>query len=382
MRRGARAAALLLAWAAAAVPAAAGAQEAGASVIVRGARTSNLYLAGGAVDVHADLEKDLIAAGGTVMVGQMVGGDVIVAGGTVHIGGRVGDDVRAAGGTVTVAGAVEGDVLAAGGTVSLRPETVIGGRLWAGGGRVDVAGHVRGSVRVAAGMARLSGRIDGDVDVVAGTVEVLPSARIGGELRYRSPAEARIDEGAVIAGPVTAERLGVDRDTVRRWRTVWRGAQLGALLGLVVAGLVFVALFPGFAMASAGRIAREPWRSVGTGFALLVAIPAAAALVMLTLVGIPAALAALAVYPVALLVGHIVAGVFLGSLGTRLDRLGRAPSRRRRMLFATLGLIGLGLLALVPVLGAVVVFLAVVTGLGAWTREAHARYAGGRGDPS
>jgi hypothetical protein len=49
-----------------------GAQESGGTVVLRGAFTDNVYIAGGTVDVLADVERDLVVAGGTVNVRQLV----------------------------------------------------------------------------------------------------------------------------------------------------------------------------------------------------------------------------------------------------------------------------------------------------------------------
>jgi hypothetical protein len=46
-------------------PSALRAQETGATVILRGTLTDNVYVAGGTVDVLADFERDLVGAGGT-----------------------------------------------------------------------------------------------------------------------------------------------------------------------------------------------------------------------------------------------------------------------------------------------------------------------------
>jgi cytoskeletal protein CcmA (bactofilin family) len=360
---------LLLVWSSA-VPA----QHAGGAVVVRDAAADNLYLAGGTVDVRAELAKDLVAAGGTVNVERLVKGDVTVAGGVVNIRGGVGDDIRAAGGVVTVEGDVAGDLVAVGGRVGLTPATRVGGRAWLAGGTVDVLGSVARELRIAAGTVTVSGRVDGDVRIAARDLTIGPAARIRGSLAYTSPRPARIDPAAQIEGTVSYQRAEA---AVGAGRAVWGALRLVLLLGLIAAGVVLYLLLPRFTVAAAGTIRSDPWRSLGLGFALLVATPVAVVLLMVTLVGIPLGLAVAALYCVALLVGYLIAALFLGDLGDRLLRRGAPPTTGSRLAFLVAALVALALLRLIPVAGGAVLFLALVLGLGAWTIRGYREFLGG-----
>jgi hypothetical protein len=354
------------------------AQETGSTVVVRGARSENTYIAGGTVDVLADIDRDLVVAGGTVNVRQRVKADVLVAGGSVSLTGRVGDDVRAAGGTVTIGGDVGGDVVAAGGTVTLAPEAVVGGRTWLAGGKVAMAGRIARELRVAAADVSISGEVHGDVRIAARTIEILPTARITGDLAYTSLRPARIDPGARILGTVTYTRSDIAERAGRIGRIVWALARAALLAGLIVAGVVLLLLLPGFTRSAARTIASAFWASLGVGLAVLVATPVVAGLLMVTIIGIPLGLATLALYAVSLLLGYLTAAVFLGDLGARW--LGRGPdlSLGGRALALILALVALALARLVPVVGGIVGPLALVVGLGACARQAYRHWSGTR----
>lgn len=357
-------------------PSVAPARDTGPTVVVRGTQAENTYVAGGTVDVRGDLQRDLVAAGGTINVGQLVKGDVTVAGGSVNVGGRVGDDVRAAGGTVVVGGEVGGDVVAAGGTVTLAPETRIAGRAWLGGGRVTVAGRVARELRVAAASVSVAGEVDGDVRIAAQTIEVLPAARIKGDFTYTSATPARIDPGAQIQGQVTHLRPEMAERAGSVGRAVSTVARVVLLAGLIVCGIVLLWLLPGFTVAAARTIGTRPGRSLGLGVILLLVTPIAAVILMVTIIGLPLGLAAMALYAVALLLGYLTAAVFLGELGARLA--GRAElSPGGRMLSLLLALIVLALIGLIPIAGGLVGALAVITGLGAASHHAFRRWSAG-----
>ena len=231
-------------------------------------------------------------------------------------------------------------------------------------------------LRVAAADVRISGEVHGDVRIAARSIEILPTARITGDLAYTSERPARIDPGARILGTVTYTRSDLAERAGRFGRTVWVLARAALLAGLIVAGVVLLLVLPGFTLAAARTIASEFWRSLGLGLAVLVAMQIAAVLLMVTVIGIPVAVTVLAVYAVSLLLGYLTAAMFLGDVVARV--LGRGPdlSQGARMLMLILALVVLALVRLVPVLGGIVGFLALVVGLGACARQAYRRWSG------
>lgn len=321
----------------------------------------DVYVAGGDVVLPGEVAGDAVAAGRRVSVGPLVRGDAILAGGSVVIGGQVLDDVRAAGGEVLVNGPVGDDLIAAGGRVRLAPGARVGGRAWLAGGEVEVAGDAGRELRAAAGRVRLGGRVQGNVELAAEEVEILSTARIAGNLIYRSARPARIAPGAQIAGRITHIRTEPS-ETALRTGVVASGIVF--IVGLALAGSVLFLLLPGITLSAARTIGSDPWRSLALGFALLVSIPFLAVLLMVTVIGIPLGLVLLALYPVMLLLGFLAAAFFLGDAGLR--RLRRPPSKGLQLGAFIGALVLLALLSQVPGVGGLVAFLALLFGLGAW----------------
>jgi hypothetical protein len=266
---------------------------------------------------------------------------------------------------------VAGDAVVAAGSVTVAPETQVGGRAWFAGGEVDVRGRLRRSLHAAGGTVRVGAEVQGDVEVAGATVEVLPSARIGGDFTYRSPQPAVIHSDARIAGTVTHVRAELPPG--RRWAAaVGWVARVALVVGLIVAGLALVLLFPGFTAGAVEALRAAPWRSLALGFALWVAVPVAAALLAATGIGLPLGLAVIAAYLVALLAGLLVAAASVGSVVTRGVRNG---ARGRLALAVVLGIVVLGLLTLVPLAAALAAALGLVWGLGALAVHGHHVYA-------
>jgi cytoskeletal protein CcmA (bactofilin family) len=355
-----------------------GAQETGGTVVLRGTFSDNVYIAGGTVDVLADVERDLVAAGGTVNVRQLVKRDLAVAGGSVNLSARVGDDVRAAGGTVIVGGEVGGEVTAVGGTITLTPEAKVEGRAWLAGGRITAAGRISRALKVAAGTVSIAGEVDGDVQIAATTIEIGPRARIKGNLTYTSARPAKIDPGAEILGKVTYTHADLAQRARRIGRVVFVVTRAVLLAGLIVCGVILRLLLPGFAVAAARTIRSHPWTSLGLGFLLFVMTPVVAIVLMITIIGIPAGLVVGALYPVALLLGYLTTAMFLAELGGRLVGRGPELSTGAWVIALIVALVILAVIGLIPILGAIIAWLAILFGLGASSQQIFRRWSEAR----
>jgi cytoskeletal protein CcmA (bactofilin family) len=294
---------------------------------------------------------------------------VLAAGGSLAIEGSLGEDLYAAGGEVRFDGTVAGNVRVAGGSVVFGRSARIEGNTSLAGGRVTMQGALAGYLHAAGGRVLIDGPVQGNVEVAAGELEVGPQARIDGALRYRTRAPLRMDPAAQVRGGV--ERVQVEGYDERAARFAV-GAAFGVwLLGLMVLAALLAWLLPGYTarIALAAR-QRFGW-SLLIGFLALVAVPPAIVILLATVVGIPLALLGVLLYFALLLVGYVGAGIALGNA-----LVARWQSGWRRALAAALGVLVVSLLALVPWLGALMVFVALISGMGAilvsmkWKAEA------------
>lgn len=347
-----------------------------AVVVKRGSFPRTLYAAGASVDIDAEVGGDVLAAGGRVSVGQRVRGSVMAAGGLVALDGRVGEDARLAGGRIAVGAAIGGDLVAAGGRVALAPASVVTGDLWLAGATIVIAGQVGGGVRIAGRTIAIGGDIAGDVDLIGQSIEILPGTAIRGRLTTHSPDPARIDPSARIAGGVAHETLTwpIHAATAARMAATVLGAGLAA--AVVLLSVVFVLLFPGYAVAAARAIGRQPWACLGLGFALLVATPAAALVALATLIGGPLSLALTAIYLLSLPLGYAVAALYLGDLGLTLIGRTEHAGRGWRALSLIAAVAVLTALGTLPWIGGLVPVVALTFGLGATYLEAFRRWQG------
>ena len=332
----------------------------------------NYYAAGDRIEIRGPILGDAVLAGRDVEIRQAVDGDVLGVGWRVTLSGAAHDDVRIAGGNVRLDAPVDGDVTVGGGDVTTGPQVRVAGRAWVSGATVRLEGAFARDLRIAGRHVQLGADVTGPVEVVAEQIEILPGARLRGPLMYRSPQAAAIAPGAVLEGPVTFKR--VDARELRQGRATRGVSSLLFGLHIFITGLLVIVLVPRVALDVAATLRRQPGRSLVTGFALLVTLPIAAILLMISILGLPLGVAIVALYLVALLVGLVTTAFVVGQLEAGLLRRAPASTRGSHAALLLAGVVTLAVLRSLPVVGGVVVFASVLFGLGALTLWTYRRY--------
>ena len=276
----------------------------------------------------------LTAFSGTVIVEGTVDGDLTAFAGDVHIAGTVTGDVNAFAGNVRITGTVDGDVNTASGNVF-----------------IGEGATVEGSLSGAAGNLRIEGSVAGNVDAGAGTIVLGDAAVIDGDLRYGG--ELQRADGAQVGGDVVEEPR-----FVAPMFPEWIGAVYAFFANLLLGAVLLLAM-PRFSADVADRAITDPLRSGGVGLLALIAIPVALFVLLITIVGIPLAIAGMFAFGlliwIATVYGRFVVGTWL---------LGLANTENR-WLALLLGLLVVGIVAQIPGLGGLIVLLVTVLGLGA-----------------
>jgi len=220
-------------------------------------------------------------------------------------------------------------------------------------GSSSVDGTVNGSLTAFDAPVTISGRVNGDVMVFNGRVELRSGANVTGDVVSQSAPV--VASGATIGG--TSKRL----QTNTNWEGFgWAGKLawwLAVSVSTLVVGLVLVWLVGRGAarILEAGRTRVGP--SIGLGLLVFFGLPVLAVIALVTVVGIPLGLGLLAALLLIYALGYSASGWILG----------RSILRRPSSWFLAFlaGWAILRVVALVPILGGLVWFAAVVFGLGA-----------------
>ncbi|HET7202306.1 MAG TPA: hypothetical protein VFI92_02955 [Steroidobacteraceae bacterium] len=343
---------------------------------------SDYFGAGGALNLTDSVAGDAFVAGGHVTTASEVQGDLVAAGGEVSIGGAVGDDLYAAGGEVQLDAIVSGNARVAGGDLTVGPATVVNGALTLSGGRIRFEGMTHEYLQATGGEVRIDGTVLGDAEVRAEDVQIGSATRIDGKLTVYGEREPAVPEGAVIGGGVEFHEADIsmhfDDEDARDVRTVAHG--VGSflwVLGVFIAGVLFTLAFPAYSARAADWIGREPLRSLGLGFVILVCLPVLGLLLLITIVGIPLALILFLLYVLLLFLGWVTSALFLGRKGLELLHTRQPVTTARRIGALLAAVVALWLLGQVPIVGGWITFAALVLGIGALVWQGWPRRGGG-----
>lgn len=347
----------------------AGTQRAGSARTEAG----NGYYASAELVVNDSVIGDLFAAGGRVTALGAVGADAAVAGGKVLIQTNVGQDLRVAGGNVEVRGDIGGDLAAAGGKVTIDDATTVGGSGFVAGSDVSLDGRLTHGAKLYANRITIGGQISGDTQIYARQISFRPSARIDGNLFYASEQPIPEEDLSKVSGRVLRER------TPDAWNQKHGAPPVSwfhpfFILTMLACGIVLHLVFPNAMAGARDSIARRPLRSVALGLALLFTLPPVGVLLIMTLVGIPLGLSLFALYPFLLLLGYLATAFVIGQRIAVAIRRDTLPNRRRQAFYLAAALLLLGIVGAIPVFGWLVMFLAVVAGVGGWALWGMPRY--------
>lgn len=386
----------------------------GAEVVIPASETiaGDIYITGRQVDIAGTVQGDVVVAAADIVISGQVTGDVIAAGRSITLSGTLGDDARITGAVLRVSDDADigGDVVASGYSLEMASGNIAGDMIF-GGRQAILAGNVTGDVRLAADAAQLRGSVGGDanlavsaggdfrppnqafgdIDVpfVASGLDISDSSNISGNTEIITTAalaeNVRQQLETITSGNVNADirtrtsafnvvalltrfisfaLLGIllawrAPYVLQRSETLWRNRPLasfgwGALgvfsMPLVV--IIIVALVVALA-------ALFGWLTLGTLAGLIALVGSVSAVV----IGVVFALLVFFVTP---LVSGYAAGrlVLRQPSGNQTDEHTGDISVARATPPLLLGLFVLGALALVPVIGGVITFIATTLGLG------------------
>lgn len=322
---------------------------------------STAYLAGTTVTIAGNVAGDLYCAGQTIDITGTVQGDVICAGQTVNISGNVLGNVRVAGQTVTLSGPVARSVTAFGQTVTLTAGAVVNNDVTIYGSSLQLGGKVGRDAVFGGQNVTVEGTIGRDATVTDDQLTLGSAARVGGSLNYTSKNDVQVASGAVITGKALRhdppQREHRQENTFAQ-RVAGVSYWFGAFL---VFGLILLALAPrAYKNASHLMVKQGGWAMLA-GIVTLLVTPIAAVLLMATIIGVPAGVAVLLLWLVMMVTSFVYSSYAIGEwVAAQASWKLKWPNA----MGLVIGLVILALLMLIPVVGGLFGFLALVWGLG------------------
>jgi hypothetical protein len=353
--------------------------EYGNNVIISQPVYEDLYLAGGNITINAPIHGDLIIAGGTIIINDTITNDILLAGGNVTFNGFVGDDIRCAGGNIHISKNVVGDVVIAGGEVTIDRGVSIGG-LIASGGNITVDGNVTGEVRGAFGNLYLNGNVGKNIDCRGGKITVngtvdgksVLAARdiiIGNDAIFNNDVwywnkrgaldfKQSLKTGKATYDPSLRIRTG-------QWYYLGAATVIGLLwyLGMALLMILIVQyLFSATMKKAANTVFDDTLKSLGYGFLFFIAVPIAAVIAFVTVIGVPVGLLLTFSYVALILLATVITSVVAANW---FNNRNNYKLSYWRTAFAAFGIfILLKLVSLAPFVGWLIIILSVCIAFG------------------
>ena len=325
----------------------------------------DLYVAGGNIAINGTIHGDLVAAGNNISVDGTVTGDVIAAGQNVTIRGQVGGTVRAVGNSVVLDGKVTNDLLVGGNELTILSNGRVGRDAIIGSTNTTIGGQIARDLQVGGSNVKIDGGIGGNVVASIERLQLTDRATVGGSLKYTSKNEAQIANTSSVKGSIERQTPADGRAPLVTGPAALVLEWLKGLIGLLILGILVVFFFPGFSRRAGEALVHSPWLTLAVGGLVLIGLPILSVIFFLVgalIGGWWIGFVVLALFVVLLALAIPIAAV---GVGGALLRVARRPVPVWLALF--IGLVALLLVALVPILGGIVIFLALLFGMGAAT---------------
>lgn len=299
------------------------------------------------VVIEGVVDGDLFVFAEQVQIKGRVTGDVFSFAVKTDISGSVDGNIRSLTQNLTITGAVAKSVTTISQRVLLEESGKVGTNMLLLASNVDVKGKVAREVNGLVDALRISGQVDEGISLLKSrTLRLDAPAVIGGDLTYSSPERAVIGSGVVLKGSETHAPLGDDpaASPLSFLTMVFLGLTSFLCALLVWLGVRF--LFPAGLYSIHRQFAQRRVKIFVWGAALLLGVPLLAIILLVTVVGIPIAVALLLAY---LALGW-AAKVFVGSwLGLQIAQ--RMKWTLPPLLAELIGVVLLQCLLFIPVVG-------------------------------
>lgn len=336
---------------------------------------SDYFAAGESVTLDGTVNGDAYLIGGKITVNGTVKGDLIVGGGDLNLRGKVEGNIRAVGGQIIITSLVGKNVTVAGGTVNLSDTAKIGGNLVAGAGNMNLYSEVTGDLTAGAGQLTIGNKIGNEVNVGVGNLTIASTASVLGNVNYWSKEDARVETGSQISGQISkfmpkelpaktsGENLG------KFFAGFFAVYKLLSILSAFIIGIIFIKLAPVYTQNTINLISEKPLQTLGVGFLGLAVSPVLIITLLITVIGIPLSLILLASFFILIYLSKIIVAIFIG------QKVVNYLKRQTNLVWALiLGLFAYLVLTSIPILGALVTFIAIIFGLGALITERYRFY--------
>lgn len=273
----------------------------------------DLYIAGGSATLIGNIDGDLLTGALNIFMNDNISQNAFLVGATTDVLGSVGKTIRIVSGKTLFRGTVVNDLVVASESLQVLPGSSVGRNLYFAAGSATIEGTTTGDLQGVGGNVVLNGTVLGNVSVTANTLSVGPNASIKGTFDYSSDNVAMIDKNATITGKVTYTKVDTRSKLERLLPTLWGTWIIIKFVVLLLSALVIQGIFRSISPIFVRTAIHDPLWSLLRGFLLVVGVPLAGVLILLTFVGIPFVVLGGALYTAFLVLAYLFSPIIAGA---------------------------------------------------------------------
>ncbi len=336
----------------------------GAKIRVISENANNIYAAGANVSIEGKVNEDIWVAGAIVDIEVDTDGDLHAAGARVNLNGTVNGTARIAGADLKIDAVIEESLNAAAASIVISENTKLDDESSLAAALIEFHGTAHDDLKLYADEVVFSGHANNSITIEARNVRLEETARIEGDLIIRSSEEPVISSSAAVAGKVTQTGLE-DSEFFKDKEDEFDGRGFFILLStsIFLLGLILVLFTRSFTEQAITTLRLKPGRSFLSGLLVFFGVPFFVFIAMISFIGIPIGVATLLLLPFLLILGLTTTS--LGISDWLLNKKNEAKKTGQRLLLLLVGVILLIVIGVIPFIGGLLIFIALLLGLGA-----------------
>jgi cytoskeletal protein CcmA (bactofilin family) len=316
----------------------------------------DFYSVTGKLNLSGTVKGDAIIASPQVTVNGNIEEDATLFGGTVDIFGTIGDDLRIIAGETTIAEPVMGDVLVVGGVLTILSGASVAGDVILVTGEATIEGSVGGDILGWSDSLRIDALVAGDVSVTVNSLTLGENAHITGSVQYVSRELAVQAQGATIEGDLVRNDPVIPA-TDTSIRTV-----LVPVLVILFSVLAWYLISRKSLTVVTHRALSKSFRPALFGFASVILVPFAIIILSVSVIGTLVGITLFFLYALLLMLALIALPALVGQA---IMKLFNRSTKELTLVALVVGVFGVALLAVLPIIGLLVLVGVTLLSVGA-----------------
>jgi len=318
---------------------------------------TDLYAMADHIRVEGTVDGDFVGFSEQVEISGHVTGDVICFCQSLRISGQVDGNLRSMANNITLTGTIDKSASTFTELLTIDPNGKIGRNLTSFSKSLTVDGTLGRDLLAMFGKGTINGSVGGSLSARGENLTINGSASIAGPAKFEGDNPANVSSEAKLASPLEYKKLEHKSHDARGsgyyvWMVIWAAAY-------VLFGLVLLSLLPGFSREASANV-ENVGASFGLGVLVFFAVPIAAVIACVTVVGLFVGLTSLFLWYGSLYFAQIIVGATVGQW-----IMGRASDTWGLIGRMVVGICILRAVMAVPFLGTWIKFGVIIWGVGA-----------------